>query len=398
MIPWLALAAGAGSVSVATYAIINGTWMAAIPALAALPAGLMTCFLATKRTGLQSGLHAVDDINLLEFRANSVSEDLQRLTDEQDLQRGVFEVSTELVGCVDELDARARFSAALSRWWSYHHLALLVWSKGTWRSIGSEPAGSPPELIQGVQLPSAGHPDLILDLSAGVDGQAAIILRGAQPQPSLHGLSEVVQQRIADVLRSQLALSLRRVLLYQDLQELARTDPLTTVHRRWYGEQRLEELVESGAVVAVAMIDIDHFKSINDTHGHAAGDAVLTAVGKAITATIRLGDVACRYGGEEFLVILPSITNQGAQLAGERLRAAIEAISDMPAQVTVSIGIACVHIDEAALELVTRADRSLYEAKNNGRNRVVDAEIQVPPSSIRTTGRLRRISGRNPTP
>lgn len=397
MIPWAASAAAGVSAAAATVAVITGSWPAALPVLAALPAGLLACLLPHRRQpGGQSGVHGIDDPALLAIHLRQTQEALQRLTDEQDLQRGVFEVSTELVGCVAEDDARARFAAALRRWWSCQHVDLLLWERGKWRALGSDLRGELPDLQQGVQLPQKPGDDLVLDLSAGVDGQAAVVLRNATPQPSLAHLSRDVQERIADVLRSQLALSLRRVLLYRNLQDLARIDPLTGVHRRWYGERRLEELVEGGEVLAVAMVDIDHFKQVNDSFGHAAGDAVLAAVGKALNAGVRGNDLLCRYGGEEFLVIWPDASPAGAHLAAERLRAAVAALADLPTTVTVSIGIACVHQDEAALELVARADRALYHAKANGRNRVVSAEAAATSGTIRSTGRTRRGSGHVP--
>jgi diguanylate cyclase (GGDEF)-like protein len=396
IIRWWTLAAAGGTLAAATAAFLTGSWAAAVPALAALPAGLLAGLLP-KREGEagNSGIHAVDDVAFLEARLQNVEEDLQRLTDEQDLLRGVFEVSTELVGCVDEGDARSRFAAAMRRWWSCRHIDLMLWERGKWRAMGSDAVGDPPELLQGVQLPDDQQSDLILDLSAGVDGQAAIIVRNAEAQPTIAHLHRDIQMRIAEVLRSQLALSLRRVLLYQHLQELARVDPLTTTHRRWYGERRLEELVEGGEVVAVAMVDIDHFKQVNDSFGHAAGDQVLTAVGTALGNGIRHGDLVCRYGGEEFLLILPNASPASAGLVAERLRAAIAAIADLPTSVTVSIGTACVHQDEAALELVQRADQALYTAKHEGRNRVVSAEADMPSGSLRTTGRSRRSTARN---
>jgi len=390
----VALAAGITTAGIAVTGM-SQAWIAAGACAVALLAGLSTALAPARRSPTEGGVYAIDDPNALHQRQLRIEEDLQRLTDEQDLQRGVFEVSTELVGCVDETDARTRFAAALRRWWACQHVDLVLWERGSWRALGGELHGEFPELQQGVQLPPSAGGDLILDLSAGVDGQAAVILRGATPQPTLAHLSEAVQERVADVLRSQLALSLRRVLLYQHLQELARSDPLTGVHRRWYGERRLEELVEGGAVVAVAMVDIDHFKQVNDRLGHAAGDAVLAAVGQALNATIRGGDVVCRFGGEEFLILWPSAAPLGASIAAERLRAAIAALTDVPTQITVSIGFACVHQDEAAVELIARADRALYQAKAAGRNRVVSAETSAG-GTIRTTNRDRRGSGRLP--
>ncbi len=321
------------------------------------------------------------------------------LAEQLELQRGVFEVSAELVGCVEEGDARARFAAALRRYWACSAADLLVWQRGRWRNLGGESHGEPPDLGNPVTLPADPQGELVLDLSPGVDGQAAVVLRGASPQPSLRRLKPEGQLYVADVLRSQLALSLRRVMLFGELQALARIDPLTGTHRRWYAETRLRELVESGEVLSVAMVDIDHFKGVNDQLGHAAGDEVLAAVGRCLTSWLRSGDLVSRFGGEEFLVLLPETPPAGAQLVAERLRAGVAAIDNAPMPVTVSIGVACCLQDESLEELVGRADAAMYQGKKQGRNRVIMAEepdgslLRVTSKRNRTTTSLvRRLS------
>jgi diguanylate cyclase (GGDEF)-like protein len=329
---------------------------------------------------------------LLERRRVEMSEELGRLEEVQDLQRGVFEVSAELVGCVEEADARSRFTAAMRRYWSCTAADLMVWERGRWRSLGGVASGEPPELTVPVALPGEGSPDLVLDLSPGVDGQGALVLRNAKIQPSLAGKDGDAQRYIADVLRSQLALSLRRVVLFGELQALARTDPLTGTHRRWYGETRLKELVDSGEVLSVAMVDIDFFKKVNDQHGHAAGDQVLAGVGRCLVSWLRSGDLVCRYGGEEFLVLLPETPPQGALLVAERLRAGVSVLDNLPVEVTVSIGVASALQDETPEALLQRADEALYKAKADGRNRVVLSEEYPDGSFLRTTSRKARTT------
>lgn len=314
------------------------------------------------------------------------------LNDIRTLQRGVFEVSAELVGCVEEADARTRFVAAMRRYWDCDNADLLVWERGSWRSLGGTLSGQPPMLDQPVQLPSSTSNDLVLDLSAGVSGQAALILHGARLQPSLARCTPHDQLAVAETLRAQLTLSLRRVMLFGELQALARVDPLTATHRRWYGEQRLKELVDGGDVVAVAMVDIDYFKRVNDQHGHAVGDQVLAAVGRALVDGLRLNDLVCRWGGEEFLVILPETPPDGALLVAERLRQAVASLGDFPLTVTVSIGVASCAQDDTHFEVVARADGALYEAKGDGRNRVViaTAEGHTESRQIRRQSRRER--------
>ena len=388
---WPLIVAASIAASASAWSAVDGRWGAAAVLIGAAATGIASLLL-TPGSRRVSGTRTVQlavDPRLLAIKRKSIAEELGLLEDAQDLQRSVFEVSAELVGCVDEADARLRFAAAMRRYWSCTAADLLVWERGTWRSLGGPANGAAPALASPVALPEEGTGDLVLDLSPGVDGQAALVLRGARLQPSLIGRSAADQRYVADVLRTQLALSLRRVILYADLQSLARLDPLTGTHRRWYGEARLREQVDAGEVVAVAMVDIDFFKRFNDDYGHAVGDQVLAAVGRELNAHLRTGDLVCRYGGEEFLVILPDTPPAGAMQVAERLRVAVAGIAGLPSQVTVSIGLACCHQDETFEKLVERADVALYAAKKAGRNRLLLAEDGAE-SFLRTTSRRTR--------
>lgn len=332
---------------------------------------------------------------MLAIRRQSLVKEQVELEDTQEFQRSVFEVSAELVGCVEEADARVRFTAALRRYWACTAGDLLVWDKGAWRSLGGESAGPPPELVETVQLPGAAGGDLILDLSAGISGRGALILRNARPQPSILHRCDDERRQVAEILQSQLALSLRRVLLYTQLKDLARVDPLTGTHRRWYGESRLKELLKAGGDIAVILVDIDHFKRVNDTLGHSAGDVVLGGVGRALTGLLRPTDLVCRFGGEEFLVILAGTEATAAQVVAERLRALIAGLNDLPAPVTISLGVASWAQNEPLYDLVARADAAMYQAKHAGRNQVA---IALPPASERSQdGTTRRIRSRDGT-
>jgi diguanylate cyclase (GGDEF)-like protein len=162
------------------------------------------------------------------------------------------------------------------------------------------------------------------------------------------------------------------------LERLAMTDPLTGMANRRAGERALEREVaraeRSGSPVSLALLDIDHFKAINDVHAHAVGDDVLCEMSRILTATLRAGDYAVRWGGDEFLVLLPDVTLNGALVFAERIRTLFEAIR-IPAvsQVTVSVGIVEVNRGESARAALARADARLYEAKAAGRNRVAGA-------------------------
>lgn len=125
------------------------------------------------------------------------------------------------------------------------------------------------------------------------------------------------------------------------------------------------------------MVDIDHFKTINDTHGHLVGDVVLQRVARLLSQVLRTSDAIVRYGGEEFLLLLTGVTLSQAQRVAERARAAIEAqvirVGDASMSVTVSMGIEAQREGEALSAAVERADAALYQAKREGRNRVVTA-------------------------
>jgi diguanylate cyclase (GGDEF)-like protein len=175
-----------------------------------------------------------------------------------------------------------------------------------------------------------------------------------------------------ELLGHQTAITLHRSQLIHQLEASALTDELTQVANRRQWEQDLpRELARAGRAdtpVAIAMIDIDHFKRFNDTHGHQGGDDLLRKAAAAWKTALRAGDVITRYGGEEFGVILPSCSPDEALIVAERLRSAA------PEGTTCSIGLASWRPGETHDELVARADAALYAAKNSGRNCVVVAE------------------------
>lgn len=163
------------------------------------------------------------------------------------------------------------------------------------------------------------------------------------------------------------------------LQRLAVTDPLTgAANRRRLFEQGESEILRTrrtGEPTAMLMLDIDHFKQINDAHGHPAGDAVIRALATEATKMVRAIDTVGRFGGEEFAILLPLTGTPGAIDIAERLRASVAALAMTWQQevisFTVSIGVAVATTSTADFdELVTMADTALYRAKNAGRNRV----------------------------
>jgi diguanylate cyclase (GGDEF)-like protein len=173
---------------------------------------------------------------------------------------------------------------------------------------------------------------------------------------------------------SQLRLILGRVL--QHLKSEAQTDALTGAANRRGLMRHLGEVhtraLQGEHPYVLMMVDIDHFKAINDQHGHAEGDRVLTRVAKALHDGLRAGDFVARWGGEEFCVLLPRIRLAEARALAERMTVQIAA-SGQP-RVTISVGVAEAHLPSETPEaVIQRADAAMYRAKQSGRNRVVDA-------------------------
>jgi diguanylate cyclase (GGDEF)-like protein len=157
------------------------------------------------------------------------------------------------------------------------------------------------------------------------------------------------------------------------LRRLAEVDPLTGALNRRGLEELLPELPDD-AIVSVAIVDLDHFKQVNDAHGHAAGDEALRAVSHLLGSVVRRGDAVVRLGGEEFVLMLTGATAEAAARVAERARQAVEAhgivIDGKKVPLTVSIGVAERRRGEARPALLQRADAAMYRAKAEGRNRV----------------------------
>jgi two-component system cell cycle response regulator len=160
--------------------------------------------------------------------------------------------------------------------------------------------------------------------------------------------------------------------------ELAMTDPLTGLYNHRYLMRHLRNLMEGKQAreLAVLMIDVDHFKTVNDDYGHAAGDRALHAIAATLRDNTRVFDSLARYGGEEFVVVMPAAGGDDAAVAAERLRAAVEGLGFEPGpgqrcRLTISVGIAWTTDATMTPETLLRAaDVALYDAKRSGRNRV----------------------------
>ena len=187
-------------------------------------------------------------------------------------------------------------------------------------------------------------------------------------------------------LRARVRAALRTKYLLDLLSKKAMIDGLTGLWNRTYFDQQLAAQLSlarrSGQPLSVVMADLDHFKNINDTYGHLTGDEALRVAAACIQATCRIEDIVCRFGGEEFAVIVPSTPADRAAIMAERLRKAIEKLAlshrGMPVPLTASFGVA----DVATFgdnEILAAADQALYRAKHRGRNSIEIATEVTPP-------------------
>jgi diguanylate cyclase (GGDEF)-like protein len=188
-----------------------------------------------------------------------------------------------------------------------------------------------------------------------------------------------LEQRMLSLQRENLDLIVRN----RTLTEVSSRDTLTGLYNRWYVIEKLDSEINRslrhGSPMSLLMLDLDHFKRINDTYGHGIGDEVLKSVGQTLRESCRVYDVPGRYGGEEFCIVLPETRVGNTTVVAERIRTRLATtelrFGDVALQITTSIGIAGVDNvpDEGVLSsaaLIDRADRALYSAKSRGRNRV----------------------------
>ena len=211
----------------------------------------------------------------------------------------------------------------------------------------------------------------------------ALMVTSDNPQRLWQDNEVMLLRTVAD----QVAVAVNHARLFQQMQHQALTDGLTGCFNRRFFEIQLERDLHLATrmrqPVSLILLDIDHFKRVNDTHGHGAGDAALRVLADALREEVRGVDTAARYGGEEFAVILPQAGPEGALVVAERLRSRVER-TEVPGVgcITASLGVATFPADASSRELlVTSADRALYQAKRTGRNRVCST-ADLPPDDI----------------
>lgn len=229
-------------------------------------------------------------------------------------------------------------------------------------------------------LEPGGHPQHALVVPIQRSGQ----LMGAM-ELYLTAWRELTEDQ-ADILNgvaAQAAIAIRHAQLFEAQEENALTDELTKLpNRRALAQRFIQEMQRARRhrqAVAFLMIDLDHFKGVNDTYGHLNGDAVLAELAKILVTGARESDVCARYGGEEFALILQETDLSGARTLAERIRARVAAAT-FPGglKLTISVGVAATDDPALFTQLIDRADQALYAAKQGGRNQVRVADMKGP--------------------
>ena len=238
----------------------------------------------------------------------------------------------------------------------------------------------------GEDEPPAGPAKAGLDTARPLAPRAKII--GAWVLTGARGAFDATARRVLGLFANQGAATLYHITLQQKEKSHAARDGLTGLYNRRAFDERLAEIRAAeerlaNGTFALLMLDLDHFKKLNDTYGHPAGDAALRNTARAIQKLIRGADIAARYGGEEFAVIMPNTDEAGALKTADRIRRTIEKdqviFEAARLSITASIGVACwpKHAKERK-SLLAAVDRALYAAKESGRNRVASAS-SLPP-------------------
>jgi diguanylate cyclase (GGDEF)-like protein len=344
--------------------------------------------LVTFRLGglpLESAAVTPAELDGLRRRRNEVREVVALAERDEGRALQIYGAAKALAESVTMEEMGPRLASAVQRLFDSYEFMLyavdqgqptLLQRRGVWKK--EPPLAAFPTVPQVARPPAVGEivPVLFAPIQAR-DGQLSggLFVKIA-PQPE----REAESLKIAAELGPQLAMGLAKAQLFRQLELQSRLDGLTGTLRRQAFLDRLDQEFKRAAVFksgfSLLMIDIDHFKNVNDTKGHAAGDAVLARVGALLTESLYETDVVGRYGGEEFIVLLPRSEAAGVSRKAEALRQRIEretiAAGLSTVRVTVSVGVARYpESGMTAAALIEAADRALYRAKESGRNRIV---------------------------
>jgi diguanylate cyclase (GGDEF)-like protein len=306
----------------------------------------------------------------------------------------LVETSNALVNAIDFPSFRREAYLHIPKLFGHRPLWIGLVEAGKWRWViepadgtGDEIADVGAELIREAEAGTCQHNDWRL-----------FVLRGAGRSLGLLGVSNGDSLAPLDLGRIEAVLavisgSVKNVQLFEELQITCVSDSLTGCFNRAYAvttlEAELRRRIRTKSALAAVMIDVDGFKAVNDQYGHVWGDRMLMAIGEALRRTLRTSDVKCRYGGDEFFVILPETPSEAAEHVAENLRAAIQKI-DMrdvlpPLSCRVSLGVAMADPGELdPLTLIQRADQAMYRDKASHRVGELEPSGQIAGTTSET--------------
>jgi eukaryotic-like serine/threonine-protein kinase len=364
------------------------------------------------------GIFTTDDLEILSAishqvavtfetaRAARLESDIRTAQRERDLAEMLRLAMIELSGTLDPDEVIRRMFALIRRaapveTWSLVHQTeertVMILGAASGMAKGSEPEA---EWLLSLSEPSSGtrattdlgpfagplakepYAWMALPLQSRGQGRGVLVVATAKSTSYTDG-----EVRIAATLASQAMAAYDNARLFRQIGELATRDALTGLYNRRHffalASSPSQEVQREPRASAAVMVDIDLFKKINDTYGHGVGDEVIREVASRLSRCLREDDVICRYGGEEFAVLLRGTSAQQADAVAARLHSAVGArpidTAAGPLVVTVSVGVTSTRLDPAdAQALLNKADQALYEAKRGGRNQVVSAQAEPP--------------------
>lgn len=326
-------------------------------------------------------------------------------------------MANRLPGCADEaefIDVICKFAPQIlpetpGILYTLNNSQNLLRQIGAWNGPKSSPVEFAPMECWGLRR---GQPHSIADVTrdivcshvdaAAIGGYRCLPLVAQGETVGLLYLEEVaghvIDHQDLAVFTETIAFALANMRLRERLKNQSVRDPLTDLFNRRYLEETLElefsRARRDGRPLSIVMMDVDHFKRFNDLHGHEAGDVVLKSVAQLVKRSIRTGDVACRFGGEEFVLVLPGHGTKEAAIQAERIRAATENLEISHknvslGKVTVSLGIAeFPATGDTAAAVTEAADQALYAAKRSGRNRLIIATPMAEAEENAPTDRV----------
>lgn len=296
--------------------------------------------------------------------------DVRRSEEKAQQLSGILRLSASLSGVIDRNTLKQVIESELPVILGTSDAWLTTRSDG-WSVWLGDAAALGESLVDGLARKPAAWESVPLTVGGKTVGVLGMASSGLPSTPD--------RRQHLETVASLLALAVKNVELFRRVRELSMVDPLTGCLLRHYGlatlAAEMRRARRSGLPLSVLMFDLDGFKELNDRYGHLAGDQALVIVGRTLKDTLRVSDVRCRYGGEEFLVVLPETSLPGALSAAENLKRQFEKaalpITGEHVSVTASFGVTEVTAaDSQATAVLARADAALYEAKRAGRNRV----------------------------